>query len=128
MYVGNEAPIGTAQRVIKSTDGGTTWTNASAGLPPVPITKLIVSTRDQTGKRSTRVPGSASTQTVDGGASWHLYGQGLPVVNVSDLYMPTDGSYLRISTYGRGVWEIRFKKRARPQVRIVIVATVTAGL
>ncbi len=25
MYVGNEAPIGTAQRVIKSTDGGNTW-------------------------------------------------------------------------------------------------------
>jgi hypothetical protein len=45
---------------------------------------------------------------VDGGASWHLYGSGLPMVVVSDLYMPTDGSYLRVSTYGRGVWEIRF--------------------
>jgi len=30
------------------------------------------------------------------------------MVNVSDLYMPTDGSYLRVATYGRGVWEIRF--------------------
>ena len=38
----------------------------------------------------------------------HLYGSGLPMVVVSDLYMPTDGSYLRVSTYGRGVWEIRF--------------------
>jgi hypothetical protein len=45
-YVGNEAPIGTAVRVIKSADGGTTWTNASAGLLAVPVTKLIVSTRD----------------------------------------------------------------------------------
>ena len=31
-----------------------------------------------------------------------------PIVNVSDLYMPTDGSYLRVSTFGRGVWETRF--------------------
>jgi len=38
----------------------------------------------------------------------HLYGSELPVVVVSDLYMPTDGRYLRVSTYGRGVWETRF--------------------
>ena len=47
MYVGNEAPIGTAMRVIKSVDGGTSWTNASAGLPPVPVNKLLVSTRNR---------------------------------------------------------------------------------
>ena len=41
-------------------------------------------------------------------ARWTSTAQGLPVVNVSDLYMPTDGSYLRVSTYGRGVWEIKF--------------------
>ena len=106
MYVGNEAPIGTAMRVIKSTDGGTTWANASTGLPPVPVTKLLVSTRNA----NTVYAGTwiGVYETTDGGASWHLYGQGLPVVNVSDLYMPTDGSYLRVSTYGRGVWETRF--------------------
>jgi hypothetical protein len=47
-------------------------------------------------------------ETTDGGGSWHLYGSGLPMVVVSDLYMPTDGSYLRVCIYGRGVWEIRF--------------------
>ena len=46
--------------------------------------------------------------STDGGASWHLYGSGLPMVVVSDLYMPTEGSFLRVSTYGRGVWETRF--------------------
>jgi hypothetical protein len=30
------------------------------------------------------------------------------MVVVSDLYMPPYGSYLRVSTYGRGVWETRF--------------------
>ena len=106
MYVGNEAPIGTAMRAIKSVDGGTTWTNASTGLPAVPVTKLLVSTSDP----NTVYAGTwiGVYETTNGGTSWHLFGQGLPVVNVSDLYMPTDGSYLRVSTFGRGVWEIRF--------------------
>lgn len=70
------------------------------------MTKLLVSTRDP----NTVYAGTwiGVYETTNGGTSWHLYGQGLPVVNVSDLYMPTDGSYLRVSTYGRGVWETRF--------------------
>jgi photosystem II stability/assembly factor-like uncharacterized protein len=105
MYVGNEAPIGTAMRVIKSTDGGTTWNNASAGLPAVPVTELLVSTRDSnTVYAATWIGVYEST---NGGTSWHPFGQGLPVVNVSALYMPADGSFLRASTFGRGVWEVR---------------------
>jgi hypothetical protein len=108
MYVGNEAPIGTAMRAIKSTDGGATWTNASTGLPPVPVTKMIVSPRDSSGNTVYAGTWLGVYETTDGGASWHLYGSGLPVVVVSDLFMPSDGSYLRVSTYGRGVWETRF--------------------
>jgi photosystem II stability/assembly factor-like uncharacterized protein len=108
MYVGNEAAIGTAMRVIKSTDGGATWSNVSTGLPPVPISKLLVSTRDASGRTVYAATWLGVYETTNGGASWHLFGKGLPVVNVSDLYMPPDGSYLRVSTYGRGVWEIRF--------------------
>ena len=108
LYVGNEAPIGTAIRVIKSTDGGASWANASTGLPPVPTTKLIVSPRDESGNTLYAGTWLGVYETTDGGASWHLFGNGLPMVVVSDLYMPPDGSYLRVSTYGRGVWENRF--------------------
>lgn len=108
MYVGNEAPIGTALRVITSTNGGQTWTAASSGLPPVPISKLLVSTRDTSGRTVYAATWIGVYETIDGGASWHLFGKGLPVVTVSDLYMPPDGSFLRVSTYGRGVWDMRF--------------------
>jgi photosystem II stability/assembly factor-like uncharacterized protein len=108
IYVGNEAPVGTALRVIKSEDGGDTWSSASAGLPAVPVTKLIVSTRDPSGRTLYAGTWIGVYETTDAGATWHLYGKGLPIVNVSDLYMPTDGSFLRISTYGRGVWENRY--------------------
>jgi hypothetical protein len=35
-------------------------------------------------------------------------GKGLPLGDRDRPYMPTDGSYLRVSTFGRGLWEIRF--------------------
>jgi hypothetical protein len=72
----------------------------------VPVTKLIVSTRDPSGNTLYAGTWIGVYETTDGWASWHLYGQGLLMVTVSDLYMPTDGSYLRVSTYGRGVWRI----------------------
>jgi photosystem II stability/assembly factor-like uncharacterized protein len=81
-----------------------------AQAPPqsAPRTKLIVSSRVPSGNTVYAGTWLGVYGTTDGGASWHLYGSGLPIVVVSDLYMPTDGSYLRVSTYGRGVWEIRF--------------------
>ena len=112
MYVGNEAAVGTTLRVIKSTDGGNTWAHANGTgtnvLPAVPINKLLVSPRDPSGNTVYAATWIGVYQTTDGGANWSLFGTGLPTVNVSDLYMPTDGSYLRVSTFGRGVWETRF--------------------
>ena len=109
LFVGNEAPIDSAgPRVIKSTDGGTTWASAGVGLPNVPITKVIVSPRDPSGRTLYAGTWIGVYATSDGGATWSLFGRRLPIVNVSDLYMPPDGGYLRISTYGRGVWEMKF--------------------
>ena len=112
MYIGNEAPVGTALRVIKSTDGGNNWAAANGTgtnvLPAVPVNKLLVSSRDPSGRTVYAATWIGVYETTDGGANWRLFGSGLPTVNVSDLYMPTDGSYLRVSTYGRGVWQIQY--------------------
>ena len=27
-------------------------------------------------------------------------------MRVNDIYMPPDGSFMRIATYGRGIWEL----------------------
>ncbi len=112
MYVGNEAAVGTTLRAIKSTDGGNTWAHVNGTgtnvLPAVPINKLLVSSRDPSGNTVYAATWIGVYQTTDGGANWRLFGTGLPTVNVSDLYMPPDGSFLRVSTFGRGVWETRF--------------------
>jgi hypothetical protein len=44
--------------------------------------------------------------THDGGANWALFGAGLPVVRVQGLYLSPTDDFLRVATYGRGVWEI----------------------
>ena len=45
-------------------------------------------------------------RTTDGGNTWAPYGIGLPATRVTDVRISRNGSLVRVSTYGRGVWEI----------------------
>src|SRR6266851_887738 len=106
IYLSSENPNFNAKRLVKSTNGGATWSLAQNGLPDVPINRIIVDPRDASGNIVYAATWIGVYRTTDGGANWSLFGAGLPQVEVSDLYMPSDGSFLRISTYGRGMWEI----------------------
>jgi photosystem II stability/assembly factor-like uncharacterized protein len=47
-------------------------------------------------------------RTTDGGATWHPLGAGLPATSdIADIYVARDGSFLRVATQGRGLWELR---------------------
>jgi hypothetical protein len=59
-------------------------------------------------------------RTEDGGANWEPYGSGLPTVRVNDIYMPPDGGFMRIATYGRGIWEL-------PQLELVRTTLTDGG-
>ena len=72
----------------------------------MPVGKLLIPPNDLSGKTVYAATWLGVYRTLDGGANWSLYGAGLPTVQVSDLYMPADASFLRVSTYGRGVWDI----------------------
>lgn len=104
LYIASESPIAGSGRVAKSTDGGLTFTNVSTGLPDVPISRLAVSPLDKNTVYAATFLGVY--RTTNGGASWSRFGAGLPFVEVDDIYIAPDASFLRIASFGRGVWEI----------------------
>jgi hypothetical protein len=110
LYLSTENPDPSAAHLIRSLDGGATWARVDVGngLPPVPIRKLLVSSRDASRKTIYAGTWLGVYESTDGGATWHRFGSGLPLAIVNDLYMPSDGSFLRAASYGRGVWDYRF--------------------
>ena len=109
IYLSTENPDPTAAHLIRSLDGGTIWSRVDGnGLPPVPIRKLLVSSRDSSRKTIYAGTWLGVYESTDAGATWHRFGAGLPLAIINDLYMPSDGSFLRAASYGRGVWDYRF--------------------
>jgi hypothetical protein len=45
-------------------------------------------------------------RSTNGGTTFARYGNGLPLVDVTDIAINADGSAIRVSTFGRGFWEI----------------------
>ncbi len=122
LWITSAAQATGAVRVIKATVGTATssWLGASfsvrqTGLPDVPINRLYIDPRDTSGNTIYAATHIGIYFTTNGGANWSPYGIGLPTVRVNDIYMPPDGGYIRIATYGRGIWEL-------PQLELVQTA------
>ncbi len=92
-------------RVFRSDDGGTTWTDKTAGLPGLPINSVAVDTTN-----SDRVWVSADLgvyQSLDGGGIWSAFYQNLPHAIVTDLKFHPAARLLRAATHNRGIWEVK---------------------
>ena len=97
--------------LYKTTDRGTTWTpfhgnGTGFDLPNIPIYVIKYDPNDTTDQTIWLGTELGVYRTTDGGATWAPYGIGLPLVRVTDIQISTNGSLVRVSTYGRGVWEI----------------------
>lgn len=91
-------------RVYRSDNGGSTWTDRTAGLPGLPLNAIEVDTRN-----ANRVWVAADLgvyQSLDGGATWSDFSNGLPNMYVGDLVFQPHARVLRAGTRNRGVWEI----------------------
>jgi hypothetical protein len=102
-----------AVRVIKATiaSPGDSWASATftpmqEGIPDIPVTRVYVDPRDPTRNTVYAATHVGVYRTVDGGQEWEAFSNGLPNVRVNDIYMPPDGSSIRIATYGRGIFEL----------------------
>jgi hypothetical protein len=113
LWVVSQAQASGSKRVLKGTVANegdpwtsATWTTPDNGLPNLPVTRLLFDPRDNTNNTIYAATHVGIYRTTDGGANWAPFGTGLPNVRVNDIYMPPDGSFMRIATYGRGIWEM----------------------
>ncbi|MGW5239296.1 hypothetical protein ACWEOW_10225 [Monashia sp. NPDC004114] len=91
-------------RVFVSNDGGSTWTDRSAGLPALAINAIAVDDGDR--GRIWVAADLGVYQSRDTGASWSAFADSLPNAFVGDLAFHPHARVLRAGLRNRGVWEI----------------------
>lgn len=94
-----------ANKVFKSTTGGTSWTNISSGLPNVPV-NCVVYHNGAAGGDGIYVGTDIGVYYRDNSTNgWIDFSQGLPNCEVSDLEIYYATGRLRAATFGRGTWD-----------------------
>ncbi len=92
-------------KVLFSADGGTTWSNVSAGLPSFPVNALAFQAgTDDALYAGTDVGVYYNPRASDPNSEWRCFNTGLPVCLVTDLEMNYCHNTIVAGTFGRGVW------------------------
>jgi photosystem II stability/assembly factor-like uncharacterized protein len=89
---------------IYQVDKGVVSNVTGTGLPNVPCNSVVY----QRGATNRLFVGTDLGVFVcdEGSSFWQLYGKGMPPVIVTGMRLLPSANLLRISTYGRGIWEI----------------------
>lgn len=107
-------PYNGSSRVYYSPDGGTTWTDYSKGLTPLPINVITYEQGSNDGIYvgtdvgvfyTNRNLYDADDIADPQNTGWACFKDNLPVCIVTDLEVNYASNRLRASTYGRGIWE-----------------------
>jgi photosystem II stability/assembly factor-like uncharacterized protein len=91
--------------IVKSSDGGTTWTRANTGLTNLRISALAIDPRNPR-VLFTSTEGGVFRST-DGAASWQPHNRGLPAGGVAAFAINPAGNAVFAGTNGDGVVSLR---------------------
>lgn len=127
LFAASVAFNATASHIWKTADGGQTFKalDVENGFPfGVPVHVIKVDPMDA----DTVYAGTdmGIYRSTDGGDSWARFGSGLPLVSVRDIYLAPDGTFMRIGTHGRGVWEMQGVSESYAPIIHTQPQTVTA--
>lgn len=118
-------------QVYGSTDAGSHWVNLTSNLPNVPVNAVLVDPQNPAIVYLATDVGVYVTTTITQcgdhtQSCWGLYGTGLPPVRVTSLAVSTSSSsaWLRIGTWGRGVWQTELAGAVLQQ-QAALAASVT---
>lgn len=110
------------KKVFKTTNGGITWTNVSAGLPNVPVNCILF---DSVHGQSVNALYVGTDLGVyyrnDVLGTWQPYNTGLPVIRVNDLEIIASENMIYAGTFGRGLWKSPLNKPCL-QAKITVAA------
>jgi len=90
-----------ADQVLRTTDGGGTWTSLDGDLPDIPVNVIGV---DATTGALFAGTDAGLYRSTDDGAQWDRFGEGLPHAPVIDLLVEPERGRLVVGTQGRGAW------------------------
>jgi len=95
--------------VLKTVDGGVSWTDVTGNLPQAPVNALALAGTSLVASTDMGV-----FLTTDAGATWLRVGRGLPRVPVLDIryHQPTNRIYA--ATFGRGMWRVELPASIGP--------------
>jgi hypothetical protein len=106
---GDKAPY-----LIKTTDGGATWSAISGGLPPATVNSIrVIAGRIYAATDvGVFVANDTVTNSVGTPAAklhWHALGVNLPLLPVTALRYVAENNTLYAATFGRGVWSVSLR-------------------
>ena len=99
-YTGFRSGVHTAY-VLRTRDGGNTWSDISANLPQAPVNDLRV-----IGKRLYLASDVGVFTSSASHIRWHVLGRGLPRASVTHMRYIASNHRLYVSTFGRCVWSL----------------------
>jgi photosystem II stability/assembly factor-like uncharacterized protein len=94
-------------KVYKSIDGGTSWTNISKGLPNIPINTIVY--EKGTAADNIYIGADFGVFFINNAvSSWIPHSNGLANAQIKDLriFYGSSPHKIRAATYGRGAWEV----------------------
>ena len=91
-------------KVMKSIDGGLSWTNVSAGIPNIPVNCIVYCEGSSDALYiGTDLGAFYSDKTL---GAWVPYGAGRPNIAITELEISKSDGLIWAATYGRGLWSI----------------------